>query len=128
VNLSDILGSINHSKTDLSREGLDKEYVPYVINRCLSYFPDTLFHANRVNSKSNLTKIQQYQYYLNSVSPRKRFSRWIKQEKSDDIELIMEYYGYSRRHAQSVLTILNSKELDKMKDLLKKGGPKNQKS
>lgn len=128
MNLSDILGSINHTKTDLSQEGLDKEYVPYVINRCLSYFPDTLFHANRINSKTNLTKIQQYQYYLNSVSTRKRFSRWIKPEKSDNIELIMEYYGYSRRHAQSVLTILDSKELDKMKDLLKKGGPKNQKS
>jgi len=128
VNLSDILNSINHSKINLLTEGLHSEYVPYVINRCLSYFPDTLFHSNRMNARTGLGKSQQYRYYLESLSKKKRFSRWIKPDVDPNLETVMEYYGYSRKQAQSVVSLFPESEIKKMQNSLKKGGSKAAKS
>lgn len=129
MNLSDVLNSINYSKVNLLSQGLNSEYVPYVINRCLSYFPDTLFHANRMNIRTGLTRGQQYQYYLEGLSKRKRFSKWIKPETDSDLETVIQYYGYSRRHAQTVLPLISKEQMNQLKNSLKTGGqkPKNHK-
>jgi len=126
VNLSDVLNSINYTKVNLLAQGLNSEYVPYVVNRCLSYFPDTLFHANRMNTRSSLTRDQQYQYYLEGLSKRKRFSKWVKPETDSDLETVMQYYGYSRRHAQTVLPLISQEQMNQLKNSLKTGGQKSQ--
>lgn len=123
MNLSEILNSINYSKKNILTDSQqEKEYVPYVINRCLSYFPDTLLHANEMNRLNFLDKRVQYDYYLRSIRPRKRFSKWLKKEESDDIELVKKFYGYSEKRAREVLKILSKEDLKSIKKELDIGG------
>lgn len=129
MNLSDFLTSINSSKEDLIKKEpvSEKEYIPFVVNKCLSYFPDTIFYANQINTRAGLDKKLQYDYLRLSVSSRKRFSKWIKEEKNDNIDTIQGYYGYSHHRAKEVLGCLTNEQLKTMKDLLKTGGCKNAK-
>ena len=126
MNLSDFLTSINTSKEDLlGKEPIsEKEYLPFVVNKCLSYFPDTIFYANQINIRHGLDKKMQYDYLRLSVSKRKRFSKWFKEEKNDNIKLIQEYYGYSYRRAKEVLDCLTDDNIRTIKDSLKTGGVK----
>lgn len=126
MNLSDFLTSINSSKENLvEKEPLcEKEYIPFVVNKCLSYFPDTIFYANQINIRPGLDKKMQYDYLRLSVSKRKRFSKWFKEEKNDNIKLIQEYYGYSYRRAKEVLDCLTDDNIKTIKDSLKTGGVK----
>lgn len=126
MNLSDFLTSINSSKENLvEKEPLcEKEYIPFVVNKCLSYFPDTIFYANQINVRPGLDKKMQYDYLRLSVSRRKRFSKWFKEEKNDNIKLIQEYYGYSYRRAKEVLECLTDDNIRTIKDSLKTGGVK----
>ena len=126
MNLSDFLTSINSSKENLvEKEPLcEKEYIPFVVNKCLSYFPDTIFYANQINVRPGLDKKMQYDYLRISVSKRKRFSKWFKEEKNDNIKLIQEYYGYSYRRAKEVLECLTDDNIRTIKDSLKTGGVK----
>ena len=121
--LSDILNSINQTKVNLidSDKIFEKDYVPFVVNKCLSYFPDTIFYSNQMNRMSFLDKKMQYDYYIHSISKRKRFSKWIKPEENSDIEIIKEVYGYSDARAREVVDLV---PMDKLKDLVQKGGQK----
>jgi hypothetical protein len=121
--LSDILNSINQTKENLftSDPRIEKEYVPFVINKCFSYFPDTIFYANRMNQVSGLDKKMQYDYLLSSISKKKRFSKWIKPEENKDIEVIKEVYGYSYQRAREVLDLVSIEDL---KQFIQKGGQK----
>ena len=102
----------------------EKEYIPFVVNKCLSYFPDTIFYANQINVRPGLDKKMQYDYLRLSASKRKRFSKWFKEEKNDNIKLIQEYYGYSYRRAKEVLDCLTDDNIKTIKDSLKTGGVK----
>lgn len=126
MNLSDFLTSINSSKENLVEKDpiCEKEYIPFVVNKCLSYFPDTIFYANQINIRPGLDKKMQYDYLRLSVSKRKRFSKWFKEEKNDNIKLIQEYYGYSYRRAKEVLECLTDDNIRTIKDSLKTGGVK----
>lgn len=121
--LSDILNSINQSKENiLSKDSrLEKDYVPFVINKCFSYFPDTVFYANKMNQMAFLDKKMQYDYLLHSISKRKRFSKWIKPEENENLAIIKEVFGYSDQKAREVMDLLPMKELQK---LVQKGGQK----
>ena len=121
--LSDILNSINQTKENLlSKDArLEKDYVPFVINKCFSYFPDTIFYANRMNQAAFLDKKLQYDYYIHSISKRKRFSKWIKPEENKDLEVVKEVYGYSDARAREVIDML---PMDKLRELVQKGGQK----
>lgn len=92
-----------------------------MVNKCFSYFPDTLFYANRMNEMAHLDKRMQYDYLMTSISKRKRFSKWIKPEESADIEAVKEVYGYSDQRAREVLDLL---PMDKIRELTQKGGQK----
>lgn len=121
--LSDFLNSINSSKENLISKDtrLEKDYVPFVINKCFSYFPDTIFYANRMNQMAFLDKKMQYDYYLHSISKRKRFSKWIKPEENTDIEIIKQIFGYSEFRAREVVDLL---PMEKLRELVQKGGQK----
>lgn len=123
MTLSDFLNSINQTKENLLQKDpkLEKEYVPFVINKCFSYFPDTIFYANRMNALPHLDKGMQYDYLLNSISKRKRFSKWVKTEENKDIDTIKEVFGYSDKKAREVLDLL---PIDKIKEFTLKGGQK----
>jgi hypothetical protein len=124
--LGDFLNSINYNKKDLVREDplAEKDYLPFVTNRCLSYFPDTVFYANQMNMMPHLEKKMQYDYLRNKLSRRSRFSKWHKQEENKDIDAIKQYYGYSSQKAKQVLHLFSDEQIKEIKSHLNTGGHK----
>lgn len=124
--LKDWLNSINQTKKNLIDETPDSEksYNPYVINRCFSGHLDTILCANEMNLNTHLDKKLQYDFYINIIRPKKRYSPWLKKEKFDDLSLVKEYYGYSEEKAKTALKILNKQQLDYIRLKLNRGGKK----
>ena len=124
--LTDWLNSINFTKENLMKEDetSKKEYVPYIINKCLSAHIDCILYANEMNLHHSLDKDMQYSFYLNSLRKKKRFSPWIRKDKVDDLECIKKYYGYSNEKASQALKILNKSQIDFIKKRLETGGMK----
>lgn len=119
----DFLQTINISKTDIF-QGNEKNYNSFVINRSLSYFPDTVAIANEMNRYHQIDEKLQYHFLLNIVRKRKRFSKWIKPEIENDIEMVKEYYGYNNDKARQVLPLLSAEQLKTIKNKVDKGGRK----
>ena len=119
----DFLQTINISKTDIF-QGNEKNYNSFVINRSLSYFPDTVAIANEMNRYHQIDEKLQYHFLLNIVRKRKRFSKWVKPEIENHIEMVKEYYGYSNDKARQVLPLLSAEQLKTIKNKVDKGGRK----
>jgi hypothetical protein len=126
MELKDWLNSINQTKHHLIDEdpSLEKEYAPYIINRCLSGQVDTVLFANEMNLNHHLDKDMQYSFYLNSIRKRRRFSPWIHKDKVKDLECVKQYYGYSNEKASQALKILTKEQLAFIKKRLDIGGTK----
>ena len=122
--LSAWLYSINQSKKNMMDEdpSLENSYPTWIINKCLASFTDTVLFANEMNMNWHISKRMQYDFYINSLRPRKRFSPWSKKESVDYLEDIKEYYGYSYTKALEVIRILPKSDLEKIRKLLHKGG------
>jgi hypothetical protein len=119
----DFINAIHYSKDNLIVDDWsEKQYNPYIINKGLSYGHDTVIPANEMNSRPHLDKILQFDFLINIIRPKKRFNKWIKAEKIDDLEVIKEYYGYSTEKAKQVLPLLNDAIIDDMKRRITKGG------
>jgi hypothetical protein len=126
ANPFDYINAINKNediiRSSESPELAEKEYSPYMVNRGLSYFPDTILYANEMNMLAHVDHILQFDYLLNSIRPRKRFSKWVKKREDSDIEAVKEYFGYGYAKAQQALTVLSTQQLDNIKQRLEKGG------
>ena len=124
--LKDWLNSVNFTKEDLTVDDPDtiKDYTPYIVNRCLSGHLDTVLYANEMNLHPNLDKDMQYQFFLNSLRKRKRFSPWLRKDKVDNLNIIKKYYGYSNEKALQALRLLTQQQLDYIKNRLETGGMK----
>lgn len=119
----DFINSINHTKEHLIvDEWSEKQYLPFIVNKGLSYSADTVIPANEMNSRPHLDKSLQYSFLINIIRSRKRFNKWIKPEKIEALEVIKDYYGYSTKKAQEVLPILSKEQLNTLKQKLQKGG------
>lgn len=122
--LKDYLYSINQSKKNLldnDPEAVQK-YPPFIINKCLSSFTDSILYANEMNRYPEMDKKMQYDFFINSLKPRKRFSPWVKKETLEHLELVKQYYGYNHNKAIAALRILTKSQLEEIKKLLDKGG------
>jgi hypothetical protein len=126
MELKDWLNSINQSKKNLIDEepSIEKEYLPYIVNRCLSGSIDCVMLCNEMNMNHNLEKKLQYDFLINTVRPKKRFSPWLKKEKIKDIESVKSYYGYSNEKAEQALKILTKEQINFIRDKLDVGGTK----
>ena len=124
--LKDYLNSINFNKNYLMEEDplWEKNYPEYIVNRCMSQHLDTIMFANEMNVCSHLDKKLQYDFFINTVRPRKRFSPWGKKQKVDNLELVKQYYGYSNEKAIQALRILTPTQIDFIRTKLNKGGKK----
>ena len=123
--LKDYLNAINHEKTNLldtDDEMWEKKYPPFIINKCLAPFPDTIFLVNEMNKHHHLDKKLQFDFLLNSLRTRKRYTPWLKASKQKNLEYVKEYYGYNNEKAKSALKILNDEQIKTIKDSLNKGG------
>ena len=123
--LSDYLKTINETKQNLldSEDSTwEKEYPAWVVTKCMASHYDTVLLANEMNIYYDLPNKLQYDFYINTVRKRKRFSPWEKKVKIEDLETVKTYYNYSTQKAQAILKILNKDQLDHLKSKLNRGG------
>jgi len=119
----DYLKAINETKEDVMLTSQDeKKYVAFIVNRGLSFFMDTIFQANEVNRNHHLDARLQFDYLLNSIRKKKRYSKWLKPEKLDDLDIIKEYYGFGNEKAKNALQVLSTDQLTYIRCKLNQGG------
>lgn len=126
MDLKDWLKSINETKTNLIDEDplLESKYLPYIVNRCMSGHIDSLMYANEMNINNHLDKKLQYDFYLNSLRSKKRFSPWMRKEELSNLQTVKKYYGYSDEKARQVLPLLSDEQLDIIRQRFDTGGLK----
>lgn len=125
--LKDYLNSINFSKEDLMASDdtmWEKKYPAFIINKCMSGFVDTIMFANEMNMNHGLPSKLQYDFYLNSIRKKKRFSPWIRKDKIQNLDAVKSYYGYSNEKAMQALKILTKEQINYIKQRLDVGGRK----
>lgn len=122
--LKDWLKSINETKTNLIDEDplLEPKYLPYIINRCLSGHIDSLMYANEMNINHCLDYKLQYDFLLNTLRSKKRFSPWVRKDELVNLQIVKKYYGYSDEKAKQVLPLLSNEQLDIIRQKLDTGG------
>ena len=123
--LKEYLKALNQTKEpllDSEDEMWEKKYMPYIVNKCLMPFPDTIQLVNEINQLHHLDKKLQFDFLLNSLRPRKRYTPWMKAKKLKSLEYVKEYYGYNNEKAKAALDILNDEQISAIKERLNKGG------
>ena len=120
----DFIKAINTSKNVMKNGDLltEKDYIPFLVNRGLSFFHDTIIQVNEMNRLHFLDNKLQFDYLLNNIRPRKRWSKWLKPDKIDNLELVKEYFGFGNEKAKEALEVLTNENIEDIKSKLAKGG------
>ena len=117
------LNDINYGKKYIMVDDLvEKDYNSFMVNRGLSYFNDTVLMANEMNINYHLDSRLQFDFLINIIRKRKRFSKWLKPQLENDVEVVKEYYGYSNEKARQVLPLLSSEQINGLKKKVSQGG------
>ena len=125
MNPFEYVNSINYSKKDIMVDDItEKDYNSFMVNRSLSYFQDTVLMANEMNKNHQIDKRLQFDFLINIVRKRKRFSKWFKNTIENDVEVVKEYYGYNNQKARQALTLLTPEQINVLKQKVNKGGRK----
>jgi len=123
--LKDYIKAVNQTKEPLmdgDDEEWEKKYPPFIVNKCVAPFPDTIMLVNEINQLPYVDKKLQFDFLRTSLRSRKRFTPWIKASKMDNLECVKEYYGYNNAKAKSALDILSDDQIAIIKSKLFKGG------
>jgi len=125
MNPFEYLTAINDTKNDIMVDDIaEKAYNPFMVNRGLSYFQDTVLMANEMNQYAHLDNRLQFDFYINIVRKKKRFSKWLKPQTASDVEVVKEYYGYSNEKARQALSLLTPEQINALEKKVTKGGRK----
>ena len=125
MNPYEYVKAINDTKQNIMVDDIaEKGYNAWIVNRSLSYFNDTVLMANEMNLNHHIDNRLQFDFYINIVRKKKRFSKWMKPETVSDVEVVKEYYGYSNEKAKQALTLLTSDQINELKKKVYKGGRK----
>ena len=123
MNPFEYLNAINNTKQNLMVDDIsEKQYNAFMVNRGLSYFYDTVLLSNEMNQRAHLDNRLQFDFFINTIRKKKRFSKWMKAKEEDNIKVVKEYYGYSNEKARQALTILNDDNIEQLKAKVYKGG------
>ena len=122
----DYVKAISYTKEDMIVDDItEKDYNPFIVNRALSMGIDTVLQANEMNQRHHLSKKLQLDFLLNSISKRKRFDKWQKANKSEELDYVRAYYNYSYPKAIAALSVLSNQQIDTIKKKIdNKGGVK----
>lgn len=126
MNLGDFLKNINETKNlDLINDN-EKDYSPFIVNRCLSMHLDAILYVNEMNMRPGLPKKLQHDFLVVSLRKMKRFAKLHKKENFELIRKIQKLYNISEAKATQLAQILkeDEKEIDA---LLDEGGAKSSK-
>ena len=129
--LKDYLKAVNQTKEplmDSEDEEWERKYPPFIVNKCVAPFPDTVMLLNEINQLHHLDKKLQFDFLINSLRPRKRYTPWLKAKKLENLEYVKEFYGYNNEKAKTALNILNDEQISYIKRKLNKGGKQNGRS
>ncbi len=120
----EFIKSISQTKDNFIKEfpSVEKDYKPFLVNRGLSFFQDTILQVNEMNRNHYLDNKLQFDYLLNSIRTRKRWSKWLKPDKIDNLEMVKEYYGFGNEKAKEALEVLSDAEIEFIKTKFEKGG------
>ena len=125
MNPFEYVNAINYIKKDIMVDDIaEKAYNSFLVNRSLSYFQDTILMANEMNKNHHIDNRLQFDFFINIVRKKKRFSKWNKPEIVSDVEVVKQYYGYSNEKSRQVLSLLTSEQIDELKKKVYKGGRK----
>ena len=125
MNPFEFVNAINYTKKNIMIDDItEKAYAPYMVNRQLSYIPDTVLAANEMNRNHHLDNRLQFDFFINIIRKRKRFSKWYKPETISDLDAVKKYYGYSNEKARQVLTLLSPEHINELKRKVTTGGRK----
>jgi len=120
----DYVNAILQNKKQLIVDDItEKGYIPFMVNRSLSYHKDCIIYANEMNQRHHLGKRLQNGFLLNTVRSQKRpFAKWVKSEKSEDIECVKLVYGLSDSKAREALRLLSDEQIQQLKEKTNTGG------
>ena len=120
----DYVNSILQNKKNLIVDELtEKDYSPFLVNRTLSYHKDCIMYANEMNRRHLADKKLQYDFLLNTIRSQKRpFAKWVKSEKSDDLECIKQVFGLSDQKAREAKRLLSNEQIQQLKEQTDTGG------
>ena len=125
MNPFEYLNAINMTKKDIMVDDIaEKEYNSFMVNRGLSYFSDTVLYANEMNKNHHVDSRLQFDFFINIIRKRKRFSKWFKPEQISDLDAVKIYYGYSNEKARQIITLLSTEQINELKHKVAKGGRK----
>ena len=125
MKLGDYLKAINTTKEplmDSEDHFIERDYTPFVINRCLSFFPDTILQVNEMNVRSSVDKKMQFDFLSSTIRKGRRYSPWIKETLPEDIEVVKEYFNYSNKKAKEAIDVLTQEDIEMIRSKLLKGG------
>lgn len=123
MNPFEYLNAINYTKKDIMADDIaEKGYNSFMVNRSLSYFPDTVFAANEMNIHHQIDHRLQFDFLINIIRKRKRFSKWDKKKIDSEVEVVKEYYGYNEQKALQALELLSTDQLKELYKKVYKGG------
>lgn len=119
----DFVNAIHYTKEQLIVDDWsEKQYNPFIVNKALSFGADTVVAANEMNSRPHLEKRLQFDFLINTVRARKRFNKWLKADKIEDLDLVKQYYNYNTEKAIQAMRILSAENLQRIKKHLNTGG------
>tara|TARA_R110001632_G_scaffold89995_1_gene193617 strand:+ start:3046 stop:3441 length:396 start_codon:yes stop_codon:yes gene_type:complete len=123
----DYLNAVNFNKTNIIEDSDNPKlaeglYPPFLVNRGLSYFTDTILFANEMNIRHHCDHKLQFEFFLNTIRKRKRFSKWFKKEQDANLDIIMSHYDYSYEKAKQVVTLFSEQQLQQLRDMRFEGG------
>ena len=123
--IKDYLKAIYVSKESLldsEDEQWEKKFAPFIVNKCVAPFEDTVMLVNEINQLHHLDKKLQFDFLINSLRPRKRYAPWMKAKNLKNLEYVKEFYGYNNEKAKAALDILDDEQISAIKKKLNKGG------
>lgn len=109
----DFVNSVSFTKVDLLKDEPEavKNYVPFIVNKALSYFPDSVLHANEMNKSAHLRPEMQYSFLLNTLRKARRFSKWVKPEANENFRVVQLFYGYNPEKTRRALALLTAEQV-----------------
>jgi hypothetical protein len=131
--MKEYLESINKTKSNIIRnsgamETADSLYGKdhFIVMRSLSYHIDSILLVNELNTRGlesfGISNTQKFEFLLNVLPKKNRFSKWGKVEKDDLVVMIMEKYNYNYERAKEASLILSESQRAEMMKVKQHGG------
>lgn len=125
MNPFDYVNSISLNKKHMMKgtendELAQKEYSPFLVNRALSYYTDTILYANEMNMKGELDNLMQYEYLFHSIRSAKRFNKWAKTSTSDETLAISKYFNINIKRAEECRKLFSREQIQEIIDVINK--------